>query len=103
MLVDDGAATGATLRAALPVLRQRGAGRLIVALPVAPADVLAELRRLADEVICLHTPSPFHAVGAHYAVFDQVSDLEVIRILDEMRGRAGVAAGPVARSGDDAP
>jgi len=87
IVVDDGVATGATLRAALDVLRQRGVGRLVVALPVAPAEILGELRKLADEVICLQTPSPFLAVGAHYGVFDQVDDEEVIRILKEMDAR----------------
>ena len=99
VVVDDGVATGATLRAALHVLRQRGAKRLIVALPVAPAEQLDELQRLADEVVCLECPSPFVAVGAHYAVFDQVEDSEVIRILDEMQNRAGVETG--AASGPD--
>ncbi|MDP2122455.1 MAG: phosphoribosyltransferase [Hoeflea sp.] len=103
VVVDDGVATGATLRAALQVLRQRGAARLILALPVAPAEVLEDLRRLADSVICLSTPSPFHAVGAHYAVFDQVTDLEVIRILDEMYARNGTAAGNGLRPGGKAP
>lgn len=87
IVVDDGVATGATLRAALVVLRERGVARLVVALPVAPAEILDELRRLADEVICLETPSPFLAVGAHYGVFDQVSDQEVIRILKQMDAR----------------
>ncbi len=77
----DGAATGASAKAALQLIRQAGARRIVLALPVAPADVIAGLRREADAVICLQTPSPFHAVGAHYAEFDQVSDQEVTAIL----------------------
>jgi putative phosphoribosyl transferase len=84
IIVDDGAATGATLRVALTVLRERGAKRLIVALPVAPAEILNDLRRLADDVICLESPSSFRSVGDHYGVFDQVGDQEVIRILAQM-------------------
>jgi putative phosphoribosyl transferase len=83
IVVDDGAATGATLRIALRVLRQRGAGRLVVALPVAPAEVLDGLRPLADDVVCLETPSSFRAVGAHYRDFRQVDDEHVIRILGQ--------------------
>jgi len=89
IVVDDGVATGATLRAALDVLRQRGVERLVVALPVAPVEIMGELRKLADEVVCLQTPSPFLAVGAHYGIFDQVSDEEVIRILKQMDARTG--------------
>ena len=102
VVVDDGVATGATLRAALHVLRQRGARRLIVALPVGPEDTLDDLRRLADEVICLECPSPFRAVGAHYAVFNQVTDNEVIGILAEMNDRTGIA-GAAPGSGDQTP
>lgn len=96
VVVDDGVATGATLRAALHVLRQRGAGRLIVALPVAPEEILPDLKRLADEVVCLETPTPFLAVGAHYANFEQVSDAEVIAILDEMNERLSLSPAPAA-------
>lgn len=96
IVVDDGLATGATMRAALRVLRRRGAKRLIVALPVAPAESISELRQLCDAVVCLATPSPFMAVGAHYAAFNQVDDSEVIRILRQLDSRAdlGQAAAP---------
>lgn len=83
IVVDDGAATGATLRIALRVLRERGAGRLVVALPVAPAEALDGLRSLADDVVCLETPSSFRAVGAYYQDFRQVDDEDVIRILGQ--------------------
>ncbi|MBR0551297.1 phosphoribosyltransferase [Sphingomonadaceae bacterium LXI357] len=82
VLVDDGIATGGTIRAALRGVRKAGAARLILAVPVAPADTLAELRGQADAVICLETPYPFHAVGAHYADFTQTSDDEVVALMD---------------------
>lgn len=81
IVVDDGIATGATMRAALEMLKARGAGRILLALPVAPADTLAALSGLADEIICLLTPSWFMAVGAHYDQFDQISDDEVTRTM----------------------
>ena len=83
IVVDDGAATGATLRIALRVLRERGAKRLVAALPVAPAEVLDALRALADDVVCLESPSSFRAVGAYYRDFRQVDDQDVIRILEQ--------------------
>ena len=86
IVVDDGAATGATLRIALRVLRERGAMRLIVALPVAPVDVLEKLHALAEDVICLEIPSSFRAVGAHYRDFRQVDDQEVVLILEQANG-----------------
>ena len=71
LLVDDGLATGATMRAAVESLRRRGVGRLIVAAPVGAAPTCAQLERVADEVICLYSPDPFHAVGAYYENFEQ--------------------------------
>lgn len=81
VVVDDGIATGTTLRAALKVLRQRGAGRVVLAVPVAPADTLAALRTEVDDTVCLATPEPFDAVGAHYVDFRQVDDDEVLAAL----------------------
>jgi putative phosphoribosyl transferase len=92
IVVDDGIATGTTVRAALQGLRQRRPAALVLAVPVAPADTVARLRADADgadEVICLHQPSPFHAVGAHYVDFHQVGDDEVVAAL-----RAADAAAP---------
>ncbi len=83
ILVDDGIATGATMRAAIQALRLQGPAKLIVAVPVAPPDVIVELGREADEVVCLATPSPFWAIGRWYSSFPQLSDEEVIRILSE--------------------
>jgi putative phosphoribosyl transferase len=81
VVVDDGIATGTTLRAALKVLRQRGAVRVVLAVPVAPADTLAALSAEVDDTVCLATPEPFDAVGAHYVDFRQVGDDEVLAAL----------------------
>jgi putative phosphoribosyl transferase len=83
IVVDDGIATGTTVRAALQGLRQRRPAALVLAVPVAPADTLARLRTEADEVVCLHQPSPFRAVGLHYVDFHQVGDDEVVAALRE--------------------
>lgn len=74
IVVDDGIATGATMRAALKAVRAREPARLVLAIPVAPPDTLAALAPLVDEIICLDQPSPFIAVGAHYLDFGQVGD-----------------------------
>jgi putative phosphoribosyl transferase len=84
ILVDDGLATGATRRAAIPSARARTAARVVVAVPVGAPDTVALLRREADEVICLEMPEPFFAVGRHYARFDQVEDGEVVAILESI-------------------
>jgi putative phosphoribosyl transferase len=81
MVVDDGIATGGTVRASLRALRSAEARRLILAVPVAAPDTIASLRSEADEVLCLATPEPFYAVGMHYRDFDQTSDEEVVRLL----------------------
>lgn len=82
IVVDDGIATGTTVRAALLALRRRHPARLLLAVPVAPADTVARLRSEVDELICLAQPSPFHAIGLHYADFHQVSDEEVLAALE---------------------
>ncbi len=81
ILVDDGVATGATLKAAIATLRREKISRLVVAVPVAPPETARELERMADEFICLETPSNFMAVGAHYQDFVQVMDDEVVKLL----------------------
>ncbi len=78
IVVDDGLATGATMIAALHGLRQQQPARLVCAVPVAPPDTLAQVRPLADDVVCLETPVGFQAVGQFYRDFDQVEDEEVI-------------------------
>ncbi|MGB8649712.1 MAG: phosphoribosyltransferase family protein [Mycobacteriales bacterium] len=91
LLVDDGIATGSTARAACRVARAQGAARVLLAVPVAPADTVGTLGDDADEVICLQTPERFSAVGEWYADFSQTTDDEVTRLLQETPGRR---AGP---------
>lgn len=81
ILVDDGVATGATTLASLRAIRTQQPARLILAVPVGPEDTIQILSAEADQVVCLHTPELFWAVGAFYAVFDQTSDAEVIQLL----------------------
>jgi putative phosphoribosyl transferase len=81
IVVDDGIATGATTRAALRATRMRQPRQLVLAVPVAPTDSLAELRRKADEVVCLEDYRMFGAIGFYYRDFRQVSDDEVIENL----------------------
>lgn len=81
VLVDDGIATGGTVRVALKALRKDQAARIVLAVPVAPRDTLDLVGKDADEVICLATPDPFVAVGLHYEDFDQTTDDEVVDLL----------------------
>lgn len=81
ILVDDGVATGLTLRSALRYLRAHHPGRIVVAVPVAPPETAAHLRDEADTVVTLAEPDNFHAVGQFYDVFDQTTDDEVIELL----------------------
>ncbi|MFW6334049.1 MAG: phosphoribosyltransferase [Desulfosalsimonas sp.] len=83
ILVDDGIATGATVRAAVTALKGLGPERIIVAVPVAPPEAVEELERLADLVVCPLTPGNFRAVGQWYQGFAQTSDEEVRRILSQ--------------------
>ncbi|WP_300549158.1 phosphoribosyltransferase family protein [Roseovarius sp.] len=85
IVVDDGIATGATVKASLIAVRNRGAAHIILAVPVAPPDTLHELETLTDEIVCLYAPRYFGAVGAHYRYFPQVSDAEVIAALQDAR------------------
>lgn len=82
IVVDDGIATGGTVRVALKALRRAGPKRVVLAVPVAPRDALESLKQDADEVVCLAAPLNFRAVGLHYRNFDQTSDAEVVRLLD---------------------
>jgi putative phosphoribosyl transferase len=81
IVIDDGVATGATTRAALRATRMRNPKKLVLAVPVAPTESLAELRSDADEVICLEDHEFFGAIGFYYADFNQVADEEVIELL----------------------
>ncbi|QRM56448.1 phosphoribosyltransferase [Sinorhizobium sp. BG8] len=88
ILVDDGIATGATVKVALKALRRLGCGSVLLAIPVAPLEVISELRADVDRIVCLHMPADFRAVGLHYRDFHQTSDEEVIEILALARGSA---------------
>ncbi len=81
VLVDDGIATGSTMRAAVMALAGSGPASVIVAVPVGPADALAELGELVDRVVCVSVPEPFWAVGQAYVDFTQTTDDEVRRLL----------------------
>lgn len=81
ILVDDGVATGATMKAAITTLKEEKLNKLIVALPVAPSSVAEEIEKMVDEFICIETPFDFMAVGSYYDNFTQVSDKEVVEIL----------------------
>ena len=83
IVVDDGIATGATMRAAITALREIGAKEVVAAVPVAPASTCRELRTLADELICLATPEIFFTVGQWYVNFEQISDEEVFALLEQ--------------------
>jgi len=85
ILVDDGLATGASMRAAVQALRQRHPERIVVAVPAAAPSVCREFEAQVDEVICLITPEPFFGVGAWYEDFSQTTDREVRTLLDEAR------------------
>jgi putative phosphoribosyl transferase len=94
ILVDDGLATGATMRAAISVVRADHPSRIVVAVPVAPRDTLDALSQLADEVVCLAVPDVFIAVSRHYGSFPQLGDEDVRTIL------AAAMADPLLRSMD---
>ena len=81
ILIDDGLATGATMRAAVKALRQRGAAKIVVAVPVGPPDTCREFEDEADEVVCASAPEFFQAVGQYYEDFSQTSDEEVRDLL----------------------
>lgn len=81
IVVDDGLATGASMRAAAMALRQHDPAEIIVAVPVAAPRTCAGLENVADRVMCVYTPEPFHAVGLYYQNFEQTGDDEVRRLL----------------------
>jgi putative phosphoribosyl transferase len=81
LVVDDGIATGATMRASIAALKKIHAAKIIVAVPVGPPDTIIDLKKEVDEVICLYSPSSFMAVGQFYDEFPQTSDEEVVEIL----------------------
>lgn len=85
ILVDDGLATGNSVRAALQALREDGPRRIILAVPVGPPATVEELRPLVDELVCLLTPADFHSVGHYYRDFHQLDDQEVLDLLGPSR------------------
>lgn len=87
LLVDDGIATGSTMRIAIRIIRKQEPARIIVAVPVGAPDSVCALRLEADEVVCLETPEPFFAIGQFYESFPQVEDEEAIEILKRCRGK----------------
>ncbi|MEN9728082.1 MAG: hypothetical protein RL434_2448 [Pseudomonadota bacterium] len=97
ILVDDGVATGASMRVAVSALRRAGAARIVVAIPVAPSDALAQLEEEADEVVCLSVPRIFGAIGQFYEDFTQVTDEEVIA---DLAAHGAALPGSNVRTGD---
>ena len=89
IVIDDGIATGATVKAALRATRKRQPKCLVLAVPVAPQDSLEELAGEADKIVCLETPSPFMAVSVHYGAFPQVADDEVVALLSNDQAHRG--------------
>ncbi|MBV9700596.1 MAG: phosphoribosyltransferase [Candidatus Eremiobacteraeota bacterium] len=89
IVVDDGLATGATMRAAAMALRRRNPKSIITAVPVAAARTCESLRGVVDRVVCISTPEPFHAVGLYYRNFEQIGDEEVRRRLRDAAGEQG--------------
>lgn len=87
-LIDDGLATGATMRVAVAAVRKQGARKIILAVPVAPKDTLEKFIPLVDEIVCLATPQPFSAVGQWYENFNQTRDEEVHQLLSSAWRRA---------------
>lgn len=92
ILVDDGLATGSTMAAAIKWVRSQKPARIVLAVPVAPAETCEHLAEQVDELVCLATPEPFYAVGQWYDDFDQVSDAEVVALLE---GGSAPGAEPV--------
>jgi len=85
ILVDDGIATGATMRAAILSIRKQKPATLVVAVPVGPMETIMTLKNEADGVVCLEIPELFHAIGQFYEDFRQISDEEVIQLIEKAR------------------
>jgi len=88
LLVDDGVATGATIKAAIETLKREKPGKLVIALPVGPPETMDVLRTMVDELVCIETPLTFMAVGLHYQDFTQTSDREVVDLLRRSSAKA---------------
>lgn len=92
ILVDDGLATGSTMRAAVAALRRQEPARIVVAVPVGSKEACAEFQDEADETVCAHTPRSFRAVGLWYDDFSQTTDEEVTHLLDDAAASGGKPA-----------
>jgi len=100
ILVDDGLATGATMRTAIKSLRAHGPSRVIVAVPTAPVETCTALAKEADEVVCPMTPAPFYSIGQWYEDFAQTSDEDVIELLEQARSFGRPTVPTAEREGD---
>jgi putative phosphoribosyl transferase len=89
IIVDDGIATGSTVQAAIMALKRREPSRVIVATPVAPRETVAELKALADDVVCLSAPQAFFAISAYYDDFRQLTDEDVVKVLSQAQPPEG--------------
>ena len=87
ILIDDGLATGTTMRAALVAIKKQAPRRVVIAVPVAPYQTVQEFSLMGDEIVCVMTPEPFHAIGLWYQEFFQVADEEVCHLLEEAAAR----------------
>ncbi len=101
IVVDDGLATGSTARAGVEVLRRRGASRIVLAVPVAPAGTARELGSTVDEFVCLHSPAEFWAIGAFYDDFSQTSDDEVADLLADVAARSTARRSSIQGASED--
>jgi putative phosphoribosyl transferase len=90
IIVDDGIATGSTMKAALASVRRRGAKTVVIAIPVGPLSTIKELEKEANRVVCLHTPESFYAIGQFYEDFTQTGDEEVIKLLNHSKQKSFV-------------
>jgi putative phosphoribosyl transferase len=96
IVVDDGIATGSTMKAALASVKNRGAASITVAVPVGPPSTIEELEKMSDRVVCLYTPEYFQAIGQFYSDFSQTQDEEVIKLIRDSKHKpAGKFAGEV--------
>ncbi|HEX7844061.1 MAG TPA: phosphoribosyltransferase family protein, partial [Kofleriaceae bacterium] len=94
ILVDDGIATGGTMRAAARAVRKRRPARLVVAVPVGPPETLAALGREVDDVVCLHAPESLFAIGLWYEDFHQLRDEDVVPVLEHAHSASPAVAAP---------
>ncbi|MBC2578802.1 phosphoribosyltransferase [Clostridium sp. DJ247] len=88
IIIDDGIATGFTLLAAIKSIKKQGARKIILAVPVSPKETIEKFEELVDEIICIHIPEDFSAVGVYYMNFEQVTDEEVFKIIDKLKKKS---------------